>query len=349
MSLSHRFLVICFLAAARVCCPQTTGATFGDVIRLGGTPSDIVLDESRSRLYLVNSNTGAVDIYDYVNKLLANSIRVGSTPVAAAISMDGSRLYVSNNASASLSVIDLNSSQVLQTVSLPANPEGVEVGADGRVLITTEGSGSSTSIQSLYIFDYNAQQGQQLTPVQFSPPPPTPSTLPGVTLTRPTTTFRGKLARTPDGSFIIGLSTINNNASTVLFVYETASASIMRSRTATGQSTILSVAPDGSRFMAGFTLYDTSTLGVIAQQSANNLPFPLSSTGASFNTVQNVGGSVFAPDGTTLYSAFNSAPASTPATRAQASTLLISSSDNLVTRLRIKLPESIIDKLALLS
>ena len=28
---------------------QSTGATFGDVIRLGGTPSDIVLDEARGR------------------------------------------------------------------------------------------------------------------------------------------------------------------------------------------------------------------------------------------------------------------------------------------------------------
>ena len=98
MSLSNRsFLVLCFLAVARVCCPQTTGATFGDVIKLGGTPSDIVLDEPRGRLYLVNSNTGNVDIYDYANKVLAGSIRVGSTPVAAAISMDGSKLYVSNS------------------------------------------------------------------------------------------------------------------------------------------------------------------------------------------------------------------------------------------------------------
>jgi hypothetical protein len=145
------------------------------------------------------------------------------------------------------------------------------------------------------------------------------------------------------------MSTINNNASTVLFVYETASASILRSRTVTGQSTILSMAPDGSRFMAGYTMYDTATLGVIGQQSANNLPFPLSSTGASFNAVQNVGGSAFTPDGTTLYSAFNSAPASTPPTRPQASTLLISNGDNLVTRLGIKLPESIIARMALLS
>ncbi len=342
-------VVLCFLALARVCCPQTTGATFGDVIRLTGTPSDIVLDESRSRLYLVNSNTGNVDIYDYANKAPAGSIRVGSTPVAAAISMDGSKLYVSNNASSSLSVIDLASLQVLQTVTLPASPDGVEVGADGRVLISTAGTSTSTSIQSLYIFDYSAASTQQLQPVQFSPPPATPATLPPVTQTRPTTTFRGKLARTPDGAFIVGLSTINNNASTVLYVYETASASILRSRTVTGQSTILSMAPDGSRFMAGFTMYDTATLGVIAQQSANNLPFPLSATTTSFNIVQNVGGSVFTPDGATLYSAFNSAPASTPPTRPQASTLLVSNADNLVTTLGIKLPESIIAKMVLLS
>src|SRR6185369_268675 len=307
-------------------------------------------DESRSRLYLVNSSSGQVDIYNYADKTLAGSIRVGSTPVAGAISMDSRYLYVSNNASSTLSVIDLNSSQVLQTVSLPSKPDGVEVGADGRALITTEGTGSTTDIQSLFVFDVSAQQTQQLTPVQFSPPPPTPSTLPPITLTRPTTTFRGKLTRTPDGAFIVGLSTINNNASTVLFVYETASASILRSRTVTGQSTVLSIAPDGSRFMAGFTLYDTSTLGVMGQQSVNNLPFPLSSTAnATFNAVQNVGGSAFTSDGKTLYSAFNSAPATTPATRAQASTLLISSSDNLATRLGIKLPESIIAKMVMLS
>src|SRR5262249_415956 len=160
----------------------------------------------------------------------------------------------------------------------------------------------------------------------------------------------GKLIRSPDGQFIIGMSVINNNAQTVLFVYQTASVAILRSRTVTGQSTVLSISPDGSRFMAGFTLYDTATLGVIAQQSVHNLPFPLTSTAnAAFNTIQNVGGSAFAPDGKTLYSAFNSAPASTPATRAQASTLLISNSDNLATRLGIKLPESIIAKMVILS
>ena len=77
---NRSLLLLCFLTIPRVCSSQTVGATFGDVVRLSGTPSDIVLDESRSRLYLVNANTGQVDIYNYANKNLAGSIRVGSTP-----------------------------------------------------------------------------------------------------------------------------------------------------------------------------------------------------------------------------------------------------------------------------
>ena len=327
---------------------QSTGATFGSIVRLGGTPSDIVLDESRSRLYLVNQNASRVDIYSYAESSLVGSIAVGSGPVAAAMSMDNSWLYVTNNSSSTLSVIDLAHGSVSQTVALPAKPEGVEVGQDGRVLISTEGTSTTDSVNSLVLFDRAQSSGQQVTSISFAPPPATPSPLPATTLTRPVTTFRGKLIRTPDGAFIIGMSTVNSNASTVLFVYETASASILRSRTVTGQSTVLSVAPDGSRFMAGSTLYDTATLSAVAQQSAANVPFPLSSTGtASFNLLQNLGGSAFTPDGETLYSAFNVAPYSQPAARPQASTLLISNSRHLGVRLGIKIPESIVARMVL--
>ncbi|MFB3825990.1 MAG: hypothetical protein ACE15B_04440 [Bryobacteraceae bacterium] len=329
---------------------QTSGATFGEVVRLGGTPSDIVLDESRERLYLVNQNASRVDIYSYSARSVVGAIPAGSGPVAAAMSMDNAYLYISNNASSTLTVVDLRSGAVQQTVSLPAKPEGVEVGADGRVLITTQGTGDTNGINSLLVFDRVLQQGQQLSAVSFPPPPATPSPLPTTVLARPITTFRGKLIRTLDGQFIIGLSTINNNASTVLFVYETASASVLRSRTVTGQSTILSIAPDGSRFMAGSTLYDTATLAAMAQQNAANVPFPLVSSGtASFSQLQNLGGSAFAPAGDTLYSAFNVAPFSQPATRAQASTLLISNSRHLGVTMGIKIPESIVAKMVISS
>src|SRR6266436_10319421 len=93
---------------------QAPSATFGTIIGLGGTPSDIVLDELRGRLYLVNNSANRVDIWGINENTLIGSISVGLTPLAGAISMDGAFLYVTNQASSSLSVIDLSTRTVVQ-------------------------------------------------------------------------------------------------------------------------------------------------------------------------------------------------------------------------------------------
>ena len=148
------------------------------------------------------------------------SINVGSTPVAGAMSMDGNFSVCDEQWQFDL-CRDRPAGWLSIAIDCVASvPEGVEVGADGRVLITTQGTSSTDQITSLFTYDPRQTTGQQLTPVCLPPPPPTPSPLSPITIGRPTTTFRGKLIRTPDGAFIIGLSTINNNAQTVVFVYE---------------------------------------------------------------------------------------------------------------------------------
>ncbi len=347
-----------------------TSATFGEVVQLGYTPSDAVLDEARGRIYLVNLSANRVDVYSYLEKAVIKAFTTGSTPIAAAMSMDGAYLYVTNNAGSSMTVVNLNSDSVVSTVSLTTKPEGVEVGIDGRVLISTEGTSTTDQINSLLLYDPRQAVGSQVTAVSFPPPPATPTTLTSVSSTRPTTTFRGKLMRTKDGKFIIGMSNVNSYAQTIVFVYEVLSGSILRSRTVTGQSTVLSVSPDGSRFMAGYTMYDTATLNVIGQYNIANVPFPLgtttttttsgggmgqvrttttTSTSSSFNSTTNMGGSSFTEDGETLYSAFNVAPTTTPASRPQSSTLLITNPRNLLVRLGIKIPESIVAKMLITS
>ncbi len=350
--MQYRYTGIIFLAALVLLAPfrahgQNTAATFGEIVQLGGTPSDIVLDESRGRLYLVNYSANRIDVYSYLEKRVLGSVAVGQGPLAAALSMDNAFLYVTNNTSSTLSVIDLGNGigNVQKNVSLPARPEGVEVGLDGRVLICTEGTGTNNTANTLLLYDQNQTSGQQVFAIQFPPAPPTPTNLPQL-FVRPTTTFRGKLQRTPDGRRIVGVSTINNNSQTVAYVYEVASAVVLQSRTVTGQSTTISMSPDGSRFMAGFTLFETATLQVIAQESTTYAPFTLT---GSFNTLQNVGGSVFTPDGSTVYGAFNTQPLTTPVSRPQSSTLLIQDSQNLAIRLGIKLPESIVAKMVITS
>ncbi|MBI4908602.1 MAG: hypothetical protein HY820_33590 [Acidobacteria bacterium] len=304
-----------------------------------------MLDEPRGRLYLVNSAANRVDIFDYNEQAVVGSYPTGTTPLAAAMSMEGDYLYITNNGTATITVIDLELGGVVQTVSLPAKPEGIEVGVDGRVLISTGGTGTNNTNNTLLLFDRTQTSQNQVQPVQFPPPPPTPAGQP-VATTRIITPFRGKLIRTPDGRFIIGLSTINNNSQSVVYLYEVFSGTILNSRTVTGQSTVLSMAPDGATFMAGFTLYNTQTLQAMGQQSPANMPFLFA---GNFNTLQNIGGSVFSADGTTLYSAFNAAPFTQPPTRTQASTLLISNPTNLTVKLGIKIPESIVAKMVITS
>jgi hypothetical protein len=223
----------------------------------------------------------------------------------------------------------------------------VEVGNDGRVLISMLGSGVVSGVpqNTLAVYDRNLAAGLQLLPVSVPALPTTPAPLPAQNLPRPTKIFTGSLLRTPDGQFIVGVIT-PTNASTYIFVYEVASGVVLRNRTVSGSSTVLSIAPDGSRFMAGMTMYDTATLGVIAQQNNANAPFTFA---GAFNTLQNVGGSVFSGDGTTLYSAFNTAANSNPTPPPLASTLLINDPRNLGIRLGIRLPESIVAKMVLLS
>jgi len=76
---------LCLAAAARLAySQQTVGATFGDVVKLpGGTPSDIVLDEARQQLYLINNTTSLVYVLNYTTNQVVGTFPVGKTPLAA--------------------------------------------------------------------------------------------------------------------------------------------------------------------------------------------------------------------------------------------------------------------------
>ncbi len=329
--------------------PAQTGG-FGSITALGETPNDIVIDELRGYLYLVRSNANRVEIYDYVNKKFLNPILVGTFPVSAAMSPDGATLYVTNATSTSVSIVQLGTNQILSNISLPVRPEGIAVGADGRVLITTQGTGTNNASQTLLLYDPRQDATLQLTAVASPATISTANINQNIFVGRPTTPFPGKLLITPDKNFIVGMVAINqtaNSAQTTMFVYEVASGTVLRSRTVTGQSTVLAMAPDGSRFMAGSAQYAFSNLNVNGQMNVGNLPFTLPS-GTTFPAAVNYGGSVFSPDGRTIYSAFNST-ATLTTQRPTANVLFIGNPNNLGVRLGIKLPESVLGRMVITS
>ena len=320
----------------------------------GASYSDIVLDEARSQLYLVNSANGKIDIYNIKSKSFATSVSLGSTsqPVAAALgaAVNGTSryLYVTAYASSKLFQIDLskNPPAVSTQISLLYNPEGVAVGGDGRVLVTTIGPGNNNSTNTLFLFDPNATTSNNLTPINLPVPPPTSPVTP-TTPGRQFLSIRAALLTTADGRYIIGANGINGTTR-LIFVYETASATVLRSREVTNISNVLSVSPDGLRFMAGSTLFDINTLQVLAQENVSNSPFAFPSGNTSnFNLQQNQGGSVFSPDGSVLYAAFNVNPVLNPPAKANTTQLLLNDPTNLLIQMGIQLPENLAGKMVI--
>ncbi|MFN7921284.1 MAG: hypothetical protein U0Q16_14380 [Bryobacteraceae bacterium] len=327
-----RNLVILFAAPAMA-------ATFGTVVTVTGGATDLALDEARGRLYVVNNTQNRVDVYSTAQKRFLNPIAVGNQPLSVAMSRGGKKLYVTAYQGSSLDIVDLDAGSLEKRVTLPAAPEGVAVGGDERVLITTVGSGTGNAENRLMLYDPNFNgTGDNPRAIATTLPAPAAPQVPAPS-SRVFMSTRSNLAASANGQWIIGLNN-PTAAARQLFVYEVGSASILRSRTLTSISNVLAVSGDGARFMAGLSLFDAGSLAIEAQQNTANAmhAFP---NNTNFNTQQNQGGSVFAPDGSVLYSAFNVAPVQNPAARANTSMLMLSDPDNLLIKLTLQLPENL--------
>src|SRR5688572_2714758 len=131
-------MVVARLTALALCATALAlPATLGTVVPLVGGAADIVLDETRGRLYLVNTSQTRIEIYSVAQRRFLGTVRTESLPISAALSRDGQFLYVAAHDASALNIIDLNTLAATARVNLPAKPEGVAVGADGRVLIST--------------------------------------------------------------------------------------------------------------------------------------------------------------------------------------------------------------------
>ena len=326
--------------------PPAYAATFGTVVAPNGgaSYSDIVLDSSRSLLYLVNTATNAVDVYNLKTKAFQTSIQTGIQPVSAAISLDNRYLYVTAYTSAALDVIDLNISQVINRVALPTFPQGVAVGADGRVLSPqwalapappTPCSSSTPPARS-------PATATTCRPFPSFPLPPRPRFCPRRPVS-PITPIPAASAprRTANGS---SASTVTPPPRKWSSFMKPPPVRFCVTRQVANLSTTLSVSPDGTKFMAGPTLFNAKTLQVMAQENSANAPFAFPS-GVNFNTQANEGGSVFSPDGSTIYAAFNFAPIG--AAKPSITELLVNDPENLLITLGLQMPENLQGKMVI--
>ncbi len=326
-------------------------ATFGTVVPHAQPLADLVIDEGRRRLYVLNtlSNPPTVEVYATTG-LTATSkpigtIRTDATPLSLAISRETPNphyLYVACYDGSTLDIVDLNSAN-FSSVSqrLDAKPQGVAVGFNGIVLISTVGTGTGAEV----LITYDPLTGKTQ-PLAVAPPAPVAPPLPLIANGNMYLAGKSRLQASQDGRLIIG---VNLQAATrTVFVFDVASSIVLASRVVPTISPTLAVSADGSRFLSGPMLFDTQTLTVLAQQNTTNSPYVFPAS-ANFNVQTTQGGAVFLPDGSALLAAYNIVPTSVPAASTNASQMTVNTPDTMLIQLGIKLQENLGGKMAITS
>ena len=127
-------------------------------LSLGVLPSFSYLDTHLNRLYVVNTGSNSVTVFDVANLNLANNpplptlgtSNVGSAPVGVTALQDGTRFYVANSESNDVSVVSATSFLVLKTI--PVGQKPVWIAADPgstKVYSANHDSGTISIIQTV--------------------------------------------------------------------------------------------------------------------------------------------------------------------------------------------------------
>ncbi len=73
-----------------------TAAAFGSVVAIGGSASDIALDQSRGLLYIANFGASTIELMSTATNTIQSSINVLPWPGALALSSDAQYLVVAH-------------------------------------------------------------------------------------------------------------------------------------------------------------------------------------------------------------------------------------------------------------
>jgi DNA-binding beta-propeller fold protein YncE len=217
---------------------------------------DILLDSTRSLVYISNSGYNRIEVFDTVNRVFLNPIPVGQMPHEMALSSDSNRLYVANTGGESISIVDLTQMAMVGSVAFPAiprqgggttstvsNPRAMAYGLSGLQFLLAAGTGAASQWE---VFGSSATVR-----------PPDTVTLNGTvnTLPGPSQMMIGSA----DGSTIL---TVDGTGSA--YVYSALSDAYISKVSGvittpiTGFYTPLGIASDGSYFTIGHAVYNSS-------------------------------------------------------------------------------------------
>jgi DNA-binding beta-propeller fold protein YncE len=253
-------LVIFALALAFAPAAAASTPVFGSVVAVGGTASDIALDQSRGLLYIANSGANAIDVMSTADNTIHSSIAVAPFPGSIALSADSQYLLVAHfcnlsssvtqtspacaNEITSIHLADLST----QIFSLTSAPLGLAFLGSGRALVVT-----TTNIVLMDPASGATQPVATIGNVAQS-------------LTVPLATFPGQilqaaLVASADGTTVWGIASAGTS-SQLVFQYIGATNSISGAVYTSSPLLLprISTAVDGSYAMVGYTLVGPGAL-----------------------------------------------------------------------------------------
>ncbi|MBK5291529.1 MAG: hypothetical protein JJE04_07645 [Acidobacteriia bacterium] len=298
--------------AALAIAAATQAATFGTLVPVRGTVSDIALDERRLQLYIANFSANRVDVMSTTSRTLGDPMPVFKPPSAVALSPDNRYLVVGHydtfataSAKGGYTIFDLDAG-LKQEVAIGNPVLAVSFGSGTQALVVTTGE--------ILLLDPQSARTQSLTT----------TTLSSTALPVPFATFPPNIIKASTG--------VSGDRKTIVVLAEAAgSNAIFRYQVGDDKVTLIqyvsspplgpravSVNQDGSSFMVGWILLDSRGLN-IAQ-----FPYPLGEFRA--------GGHAFDNSRNLLY-------ADIPTVANESPVMHIVDTDNLTVRERIQLPQ----------
>ena len=138
------------MAAAALLPWHVVAATFGTVIPVHGSVSDIAADEKDGLLFAANFSAYRVEVINIANRTLVTSIPVEAPPSAVAVSPDNHYLIIGlyqtpasslvggfQPDTGGLDIFDLTTGSIVRRIALPSPVLSVTFGGDGKALVTS--------------------------------------------------------------------------------------------------------------------------------------------------------------------------------------------------------------------
>ncbi len=308
-------------------------AGFGKVVAIGGQASDIVLDESRSQLYIANFGAATVQVMSTVDNTIHTSINVPPLPGSMALSLDSQYLVIAHYSNFTtstsgnvVSVVNLanNTRQTFATGDAPLGVAFVRSGQSSTgmaMIVTTTGfvllDPVSGQIISLNTF---ANLAQQL--------PVTQGTFSGQILQTALTTSR-------DGYVVWGVGGAGTG-NQVIYTYNAHTGAMSITMDVSSPSLLprVSVSADGTSAMIGWAQFNIN--GYLTSRYPNVIS-SLNITGHVYDSNNGIIYGQFPDSSQPSGPAAGSVSTGTPA-------MLVMDADNLTVRDRITIPEDMVGR-----